>query len=261
MQHFHLKGINFVYKKKNYKIINNKIFSKDRIFIFFSGNGLYYPNTNEVFKKIIINQDRYEWFGISKNIDCKKIIFVRDIHKYWYFKGINNKINTINKLITMLRCETKNSPEVICVGSSAGGHMASIISSYIKNSYVLNFAGQFNLKPMNFFNYKYFDICKLINKSRMFYFFSFFCNDDFIQYNSVKNKKNIKFFKFKSNVHGPVLEKRVLINLLNLSYEDLLTLHKKNKKFINKYLFSFQLVNPVVFVINLFYKKITEFFK
>ena len=76
MQHFHLKGINFVYKKKNYKIINNKIFSKDRIFIFFSGNGLYYPNTNEVFKKIIINQDRYEWFGISKNIDCKKIIFI-----------------------------------------------------------------------------------------------------------------------------------------------------------------------------------------
>jgi hypothetical protein len=161
----------------------------------------------------------------------------------------------------MLRCETKNSPEVICVGSSAGGHMASIISSYIKNSYVLNFAGQFNLKPMKFFNYKYFDICKLINKSRMFYFFSVFCNDDFIQYNSVKNKKNIKFFKFKSNVHGPVLEKRVLINLLNLSYEDLLTLHKKNKKFINKYLFSFQLVNPAVFVINLFYKKITEFFK
>ena len=43
------------------------------------------------------------------------------------------------------------------------------ISLYIKNSYVLNFSGQFNLKPMNFLNYKYFDICKLINKSKMFY--------------------------------------------------------------------------------------------
>jgi hypothetical protein len=261
MQHFYLKGINFAYKKKNYKIINNKVFSKDRTFIFFSGNGLYYPNTNEVFKKIIINQDRYEWFDISKNIDCKKIIFVRDIHKYWYFKGINNKINTINKLITMLRLETKNSPEIVCVGSSAGGHIASIVSSNIKNSYVLNFAGQFNLKPMNFLNYKYFDICKLINKSKIFYFFSIFCNDDFIQYNLVKKNKNIKFFKFKSNIHGPVLEKGVLINLLNLSYKDLLRLHINNKKFINKYFFSFQLVNPIIFLTNLFYKKFTKFFK
>ena len=53
--------------------------------IFFSGNGLYYPNEEEEFTEKVIRQNIYEWQNISddklflKKTD--KIIFVRDVHK------------------------------------------------------------------------------------------------------------------------------------------------------------------------------------
>ena len=70
---------------------------------------------------------------------------MRDLKKNWYQKGINIKINNINKIVLFLKKETKKFPEIVLIGSSAGGYLASVIGNYIKRAYVINFAGQVDL--------------------------------------------------------------------------------------------------------------------
>ena len=75
------------YEQDNFKIIHTGAKSK-RAIIFFSGNGLYYPNTIEEFTEKIIKKDRYEWQNISSNKKIceyyELIIFCRDLYKqYW----------------------------------------------------------------------------------------------------------------------------------------------------------------------------------
>ena len=82
-----------IYQEKNYKIIHTKAKNKNAI-IFFSGNGLYFPNEEKIFSETIIEKNRYEWENISDNKKIKNkyslIIFVRDIYKQWYLNGINS---------------------------------------------------------------------------------------------------------------------------------------------------------------------------
>ena len=72
------------YKALNYRIVETSARTNNAI-VFFSGNGLYFPNTKEVFENVILNSDRYEWENIAKNKKIRKyyklIIFVRDIYK------------------------------------------------------------------------------------------------------------------------------------------------------------------------------------
>ena len=49
-----------VYEKDNYLMYDTGVDS-NTCYIFFSSNGLYYPETAEVFQKEIVEKDRYEW--------------------------------------------------------------------------------------------------------------------------------------------------------------------------------------------------------
>ena len=51
------------YKALNYRIVETSARTNNAI-VFFSGNGLYFPNTKEVFENVILNSDRYEWENI-----------------------------------------------------------------------------------------------------------------------------------------------------------------------------------------------------
>lgn len=90
------------YKRNNYKIIEtgNKT---GRALVFFSGNGLYYPNTVSCFEETIIKNDRYEGERIIRHTQVQKyyekIVLVRDIYKQWYVKGINSEQDTVDKTI------------------------------------------------------------------------------------------------------------------------------------------------------------------
>ena len=98
MNNFELNDTNEIleryYQKGNYKIEINKVKNK-RCIIFFSGNGLYYPDTEESFQEIIIKKDRYEWKQVAQSEIIKEhyemMIFVRDIYKSFYVKGINSQ--------------------------------------------------------------------------------------------------------------------------------------------------------------------------
>ena len=248
-----LKLINLkkIYKNKNYEIIIKKS-NFDKCFVFFSGNGLYFPNTNQEFNKKIIIDNRYEWKNLSKHINAKKIILLRDVHKIWYRKGINHKINNIDKVIAFIKKETEKFSEIVLIGSSAGGYMASIIGNHLKNSYVINFAGQIDLKLENIplKKNKYFNIIKKINKAKIFYFFSNKCKLDYPHFKIIKNKKNITFFKFNSINHGPSILPIVLRKILNMRYEELIEIKKNNKDLINPLKFSLSIVNPLSLIIS-----------
>ena len=246
------KEVEKIYRKKNYKIIFKKN-KMNRCIIFFSGNGIFFPDTIEEFNKTIGIRDRYEWEKISKDVNAKKLIFMRDIKKNWYQKGINKKINNINKIVLFLKKETKKFPEIVLIGSSAGG--------YLKRAYVINFAGQVDLKVEGILlkNKKYQNISRILKNSKIFYFFSNKNKIDLVHFNLIKKNKNIKFFKFDSKVHGPAIPYLVLKKIINMSLLELNILSKKNTSLINPIKFSFSLVNPFYLILFIFLKKIRKY--
>lgn len=113
------------YHLDNYKIeYNNAVINNECVIYFFSNN-IWYPNTEEAFRKSIVENNRYEWNRNSYRIG-KKNIYLRDIYKSWYVQGINDKINSVDAIVDWLRKETSGY-EVVCIGSSAGGYMAALV--------------------------------------------------------------------------------------------------------------------------------------
>ena len=105
-----------IYSTDNYEVIdydNGKI-----CYIFFSSNGLFFPDTISQFKETIIDKNRYEWkrMATGKEIISKsgRHIFVRDIYKQWYTKGISNTVNSIDKMIPLLKALTEKNRITRC---------------------------------------------------------------------------------------------------------------------------------------------------
>ncbi|AEF85538.1 hypothetical protein TREPR_2379 [Treponema primitia ZAS-2] len=206
------------YQADNIKIINLNNHSY-KCLLLCSGNGLYYPNTNEEYTNKIRKQDRYEWEHIAKNKlirrNFSKIIFIRDIYKQWYVTGINSKLNCIDKVVEYLKKETENF-KVIVAGSSAGGYAAVLIGILLNAYRIINVSGQYNLWPIvniyplldkyknKAFKSKYYNLREILKNSHVLilYFFPIKCKDDIEQYNYIKDDKNILFFKIDSDQHG-----------------------------------------------------------
>jgi hypothetical protein len=240
----------------NYEIINcNK--GDDRCIIYFSSNGLYYPNDSETFCKEIIEKNRFEW---RRNIlrSANKVIFLRDVTKQWYLEGINVNINTIEKLICFLEEQTRGL-KVICVGSSAGGYAATLFGCLLNASHVFNFSGQFYLfdilqteqgralnptlvKYENAAEYrKYFSIVDYIKTSQtpIFYFFPTWSNRDIVQSKLVENIKSVHEFKFKSKTHGSTCFEINFLDIFSQNREKVYQLQRYYKNsLISPFLFS-----------------------
>jgi hypothetical protein len=206
------------YKEGNIKIINFNNRS-DKCLLFCSGNGLYYPNTDEEYIKKIRKQNRYEWEHIASNKKIqnavKKIIFIRDIYKQWYVTGINKDLNCIDKLVEYIKNETK-SLKIITVGNSAGGYTAVLLGVLLNAVRIITISGQYCLWPFVDTNpllkqykndvnrSKYYDLRNLLtdNKSQIIYIFPIRCENDIEQYNYIKDFANIHFYKINSQNHG-----------------------------------------------------------
>ena len=48
-------------------------------------------------------------------------MFFRDIHKAWYIRGINERIDSIDKLVELIKLNLPEDSIIITVGNSAGG--------------------------------------------------------------------------------------------------------------------------------------------
>lgn len=218
-----------VYKKQNYKIEYSPLCNNNRCIIFFSGNGLYYPDTIECFKETIVNKDRYEWntVGHTEEILRKyhKIIYMRDVFKSWYEKGISEACNNIDKVIELLRvlCDGY---EIVTCGNSAGGYMACIVGNQLQAERIFDFGGQWcpqcrfrdNYKNNIIVN-KYYDITGYASE-RVLYFFSAKAKQDIEQLEFVKENE-MKLFPIDSAYHGDLLWNVCYSKLLSLETNEL----------------------------------------
>lgn len=206
-------------------------------YIYFSGNGIYDPDTLEAFNKTIVKEDRYEWKRWKA--DSKRIIFVRDIYKEWYFEGINEECNTIDKVYELLKTLTAGY-KVITVGSSAGGYAAVLFGIMLKAERVFAFSAQFDLtewlEKRNLLisrpflqQEQYINIKSLLQNSNVeiYYFFPAYVKADNIQAEIVKNMKNVHSFGVKSKLHGKALYPNSIPDVLSFDMEKLENLEKK----------------------------------
>jgi hypothetical protein len=242
---FDIKGLWKTYSSQNnYEVLDLNP-NDNRCIIYFSSNGLYYPNTDDVFQEIVVEKNRFEW---KKNVpnSVGRAVFLRDVTKQWYIDGVNQKINTIDKLCDFLR-EITRGFQVICVGNSAGGYAAALVGSLIGASYVFDFSGQFSLDIVlddestqnenptlekyadNPIYRKYYSISEIVQGGGVpiFYFYPAKCHYDICQSDFVEKIPNVYHFRFNKKEHGQTCYFINLIDLLNLSTSDLLGLHAK----------------------------------
>ena len=220
----------------------------------------------------MIKNNRYEWQNIAKSdliqYQAGKIIFLRDIYKQWYVTGINSNINSITKLIHFLYNRTRGY-EIITVGNSAGGYMATLCGTLLSAKLIFNFSGQYVLNigklndeyyylkkyEKNPFYAQYFDIRPFIMSnpnSPIMYFFPSKSNQDQEQYNLIKGLENIFSFSFNQNTHGSSMYGRDMpcvigteLNILKMLYD----------------IFADKIINPDLFSLNLYWLHTLEYFK
>lgn len=239
--------------------------------IYFCSNDIYYPNTEEIFRKQIVEKNFFEWYH-SRIRKASKHIFVRDVFKQWYLTGINAKINTPEKLTEFLRKETKGY-NIVTIGSSAGGYAAILHGSLLNAKYVLAFNSQFEIKsllktttekvnPVLFRHLStidtYLDIIKYINNNTdIFYFNSSKSKWDIEQSLYIGNKPNIYNIKFNSSHHGIPFLKVALPVVLNFNIEKLKRLSGITH---NPIWFTYQMVGLVTTIAG-FYKQLYSAYK
>lgn len=116
------------------------------VIIYFTSHDLYYPNNSVSFHKSVIIGNRYEWRNL-KIPGASKHIFVRDVFKQWYLRGINAHTNTLDKLCELLKGYIDKS-EVITIGSSAGGSMAVYFGALLNAKKTIAFSPQIDLTKL-----------------------------------------------------------------------------------------------------------------
>lgn len=219
-----------VYSYDNYKVEYSPLCKNNRCIIFFSGNGLYYPDTIECFNETIVENDRYEWNTVGHaDVILKKysmIIYVRDVFKSWYEKGISVKCNTIDKVIELLR-EICDGYEIVTCGNSAGGYMACIVGNELHAELIFDFGGQWcpecrfrDENKDNIVVNKYYDITRYAT-NRVLYFFSAKAQYDLVQLEFVlecQSENGMRILPIDSTQHGYLL--------WNVCYQYILSLDK-----------------------------------
>jgi hypothetical protein len=221
---FDIESLNYAYTHlQNYKIIDNQTikYKKNRVIVCFSGNGLYYPNNDDVFKKAILENDYYEWENIMKNnhLQYTKIVFIRDLRKTWYIDGINITFDSIENVLSFLKQTLGKFDELICVGNSAGGYAALVFGILLGAQKIFCISGYAILDkeicydPLNpslklAYNNpeksKWLDLTQIISNSTsdIFYFYPAYSSEDQKQYNLLKDYSRVYCFAIDSDQHG-----------------------------------------------------------
>lgn len=195
------------YEGKNYQCIDTGTAS-DICYIFFSSNGLYFPDEKEVFERVIIGRDRYEWKWVAAQADIPgkagRIIYVRDVFKDWYSLGISKEVNTLDKTLDLLKILTEGY-RVVTVGSSAGGYMAVLAAVKLQADWCINFSGQYKIGTD--VRQEYRDLSGMLEEynGMVFYFVPVYSEQDLEQYKLVKDLACIKVFCFTGRKHADTM--------------------------------------------------------
>jgi hypothetical protein len=238
---------------KNYYVRENFNVANNLCYVYFSSNALYEFDTVDCFKQKVVKEDRYEWKNKSALINGekpRKEIFIRDIWRSWYVKGINNEISSYTKLVEFLKKQTEGL-RVRCVGVSSGGFIAVIISLELNADSCYALAAQFSLSnhfdhlKQNTFLKKftreeeseyYFEVWKRLseNKNKIIYLFPCKSDQDIEQKSFLPNLDNIFTVEINVSNHGIALYPNAISNFISLSFEDCQSFFKGNKLMKNK---------------------------
>lgn len=202
--------------------------------VYFCSNDIYYPNTEAIFRKRMIEGNFFEWYGTRIKNACKHI-FLRDVFKQWYLCGINRNIDSPEKLTELLREETQGF-DIFMVGSSAGAYAAIFYGSLLQAKRVIAFNPQFELNslltrsseeinPLIFRlkdteRRKYYDILPFINRdgnNQIYYFYSNRSQWDVEQHAHLGLTEGVMQIPFNSNHHGIPFLKVALMPVLNMN--------------------------------------------
>lgn len=253
-------------KEQNFEIRYNDV-NNNCCYIYFSSNGLYKRNDIESFRHMI-DYKRFEWKHLSAKCKPRKEIFVRDIWLSWYVKGINSRINSIDAIITWLRLETKGY-QIVTVGNSSGGYMATIAAIKLKALLCYNISGQFSLENHN--NHvnvnpllkkyhklnqgQYYECYKMLKESNIpiVYCYPKKVDHDLVQSTFVKNFATVYSFSFDSSIHGRTVNSFVLPEFISCSLSDIEKMYIKfENETIRPIEFSFYLCGIIKTLRNMF---------
>lgn len=204
--------------------------------IYFSSNAIYFPNTEESFTKSILNKDYYEWRS-SVPVRAYKQIFVRDIYKQWYLRGINNKVSTPPELLNLLQSECCGFKTITC-GSSAGGYAAILYGGMLGAERIFAFNPQFELDSLlndkaptanpllyrlkdNAEFRKYYDLNPHIKDVPIYYFVSDKSDWDRSEMAHAQKRESLRIIRIKSAHHGVPIPRVALPMIINASNERL----------------------------------------
>jgi hypothetical protein len=229
----------------NYLIIEEdkkSVVEKPVCAVYFASNYIYYPNTDDSFQKAILDKNRFEWWNL-KHPKASKHIFIRDIYKQWYLHGINNQLNSLEKLAGFLEKEIKGYTSYF-IGSSAGGYAAVLLGSLLNVNRIYTFNNQFYLNdlletssvsvdPLIFREQnnskinKYYNITAFIKEpEKVYYFHSNRSDWDVRQFKAVQDLK-MNVVSVNTNIHGIPLLKNNLTTLFSLDEPELQQLSTK----------------------------------
>ena len=183
--------------------------------IYCSSNGIYYPNDAETFTRRILQQNKFDWRSNRFRGGIKKHIYIRDIYKQWYIEGINEDLNSIEKVAEWIRSVSEEHAEYVFLGSSAGGYMCICLASILGGTV---FAGspQIYLKPAPKYpilsehyannDTAWFDLKKVLSNSAAenYIFYGMKNEEDRLQIETLCLLDNVHMIPFDSDVHGVV---------------------------------------------------------
>ena len=238
------KLVKSAWKNKNYIIQTDDSVNTKKCAIYFSSNAIYYPDTEDAFFERIIKRDSYEWYG-KRVSDASKHIFVRDVFKCWYVKGINEEYCDIFKLTEFLKKETEGY-DVVTIGSSAGAYAAIICGSLLHSKMVYAFNPQIKLDNLKSQYSLLANLCGRTNDINNFidsnveYFYFFSCKSiqDIEQRSYLGQYNNMHVISFNTSRHGIPFLTVVLQKIFSLSSTRLVS-------------FSYHVHNPFMFSLRL----------
>ena len=232
------------YRKENYKIVMHPEANNMECVLYFSSNEVWFPNTEEVFRTAVMEKDRYEWAAKPYRVG-KKNIYIRDIYKSWYVRGINERIDSVDALLSWLKEETEGY-EVVSVGSASGGYMAVIAGVFLHAKIVYAFSPQFSLYHPAYYDKnpflqkyredgereKYYDLSSMVNESDtpVVYIYPDGWREDAFQAEKIKERENLIKWGLHHKHHGIVVYKCNLERLLNTELGELKELAKSGSK-------------------------------
>ena len=184
----------------------------------------------------------FEFFNLIKDLRTDKL-FMRDLNQGWYHKGIGENIPDIEALSQFLckEIEDGNFKNVVFIGNSMGGYIAMLLGTLLKVDYILVFAPQSYIDPLNRlltldFRWseqvrkvykseqsikKYFDIKKLLksqlnSKSKIDIYYSKSHRLDCIHAERLRNIENIELHPCRKGGHAVVKALRDSGDLLEI---------------------------------------------